>query len=236
MVYNMAVKLGLLIAFAILLLAAACGGDAATPTKRRAEATPTTARVEATPTKARVEATPTKGATIKQYSGPPAMTIETDNRYVATIKTNKGSIVAELLTKEAPKTVNNFVFLARDGYYDGIIFHRVIEGFMIQGGDPTGTGTGSPGYKFEDETSSRVFDRSGVLAMANSGPNTNGSQFFVTTVPTPHLNGAHTIFGVVIEGQEVADAISKVAASAQGKPVDPVVIETIEIEETSPGG
>ena len=211
MVYNMAVKLSLLIAFAILLLAAACGG---------------------------AEATPTKGATIKQYSGPPAMTIETDNRYVATIKTNKGSIVAELLPKEAPKTVNNFVFLARDGYYDGIIFHRVIEGFMIQGGDPEGTGGGGPGYNFEDEIASRVFDRPGLLAMANrgKGTSTNGSQFFVTTVPTTHLNGAHTIFGVVMEGQEVADAISKVAASAQGKPIDPVVIETIEIEETSPVG
>ena len=152
MVYNMAVKLGLLITFAILLLAAACGGDAATPTKRRAEATPTKARVEATPTKIRVEATPTKGAVkITQFSGPPAMTIQTENRYVATIKTNQGSIVAELLPKEAPKTVNNFVFLAREGYYDGIIFHRVIQGFMIQGGDPTGTGGGGPGYNFEDE-------------------------------------------------------------------------------------
>ena len=114
------------------------------------------------------------------------MTIQAENQYVATMKTNKGDLVIKLFAKEAPKTVNNFVFLARDGFYDGVIFHRIIKDFMIQGGDPDGTGTGGPGYKFEDEFHpSLKFDRSGLLAMANAGPNTNGSQFFITTVPTP---------------------------------------------------
>ena len=184
------------------------------------------------------ESTPTtqKGVTkIKQYSQSPAMTIDADKRYVATVNTNQGSVVIELFPKEAPKTVNNFVFLAREGYYDGVIFHRVIESFMIQGGDPTGTGGGGPGYSFEDEfVPSLVFDRSGILAMANSGPNTNGSQFFITTVPTPHLNQRHTIFGIVLEGQDVAEAISKVP-SRQDRPLSDVVIQSIEIEETTPG-
>ncbi len=184
------------------------------------------------------ESTPTtqKGVTkIKQYSQSPAMTIDADKRYVATVNTNQGSVVIELFPKEAPKTVNNFVFLAREGYYDGVIFHRVIESFMIQGGDPTGTGGGGPGYSFEDEfVPSLVFDRSGILAMANSGPNTNGSQFFITTVPTPHLNQRHTIFGTVLEGQDVAEAISKVP-SRQDRPLSDVVIQSIEIEETTPG-
>ena len=165
------------------------------------------------------------------------MTIDTTKRYVATINTNQGSIVIELLPNDAPKTVNNFVFLAREGYYDGVIFHRVIEGFMIQGGDPTGTGAGGPGYSFEDEfVPSLVFDRPGILAMANTGPNTNtnGSQFFITTVPTPHLNQRHTIFGTVLEGQDVAVAISKVPTNRQDKPLDDVVIQGIEIEETTP--
>ena len=165
------------------------------------------------------------------------MTIDPENRYVAVMNTNKGAIVIELLAKEAPKTVNNFVFLARDGFYDGVIFHRVIKDFMIQGGDPRGTGTGGPGYSFEDEfDSSIVFDSPGLLAMANSGPNTNGSQFFITVVPTPHLNNLHTIFGRVILGQDVADAISVVSASGQAKPAEDVVIHNIKIQETEPGG
>lgn len=163
------------------------------------------------------------------------MTIDTTKRYVATINTNQGSIVIELLPNDAPKTVNNFVFLAREGYYDGVIFHRVIENFMIQGGDPTGTGGGGPGYNFEDEfVPSLVFDRPGILAMANAGPNTNGSQFFITTVPTPHLNQRHTIFGTVLEGQDVAVAISKVPTNRQDKPLDDVIIQGIEITETTP--
>ena len=142
----------------------------------------------------------------------------------------------ELLPGHAPKTVNNFVFLARDGFYDGGIFHRVIMGFMIQGGDPLGTGTGGPGYKFEDEiVPSVVFDRPYLLAMANAGPGTNGSQFFITVEETPHLNSGHTIFGRVIEGQDVALNISIVPANASYKPLEDVVIEGIDIEETQAG-
>ena len=162
------------------------------------------------------------------------MTIDPASGYSATIKTNKGNIVIELFPASAPKTVNNFVFLANDGYYNGIIFHRVIPDFMIQGGDPTGTGTSGPGYKFEDEIDSAfVFDKPGILAMANAGPNTNGSQFFITTVPTPFLNGNHTIFGKVVKGQDVADGISNVPRGPNDKPNEPVVIRGIEITKTS---
>ena len=166
----------------------------------------------------------------KQYTSPPPMTIDPMGSYTATIRTNKGNIVVELLPGPAPKTVNNFVFLANEGFYDGTIFHRVIPDFMIQGGDPTGTGTSGPGYKFEDEINPMfVFDRAGILAMANAGPNTNGSQFFITTVATPHLNGAHTIFGRVVEGQTVTEAISVVPRGAGDKPNSPVIIEGIDI-------
>ena len=166
----------------------------------------------------------------KQYTSPPPMTIDPAGSYTATIRTNKGNIVVELLPGPAPKTVNNFVFLANEGFYDGTIFHRVIPNFMVQAGDPTGTGTSGPGYKFEDEINPMfVFDRAGILAMANAGPNTNGSQFFITTVPTPHLNGAHTIFGRVTQGQTVADAISVVPRGAGDKPNSPVIIEGIDI-------
>ena len=151
----------------------------------------------------------------------------------ATLNTSMGVMVIDLLAASAPKTVNNFVFLAEDGFYDGLIFHRVIENFMIQGGDPVGLGVAGPGYKFEDETSpSDSFDRPGILAMANSGPNTNGSQFFITTVPTPHLNGNHTIFGMVVEGQDVADAISKVGKDEGSRPLQPVTIESITIQKS----
>ena len=154
----------------------------------------------------------------------------------ATINTNKGAIVIEFFAEEAPKTVDNFVSLSKKGFYDGVIFHRVIKEFMIQGGDPTGTGRGGPGYTFEDEfVASRVFDRPGLLAMANSGPNTNGSQFFITLVPTTHLNGRHTIFGRVLKGQEVVDAISLVATGQGDKPINDVVIEGIEIHGSVPG-
>ncbi len=155
---------------------------------------------------------------------------------VATIDTNHGAIVIELFPQEAPKTVNNFVTLSRDGFYDGVIFHRVIPNFMIQGGDPTGTGTGGPGYTFEDEFDPSLrFDKAGLLAMANAGPGTNGSQFFITTVPTPHLNDKHTIFGRVTQGQDVVEAISKVRTNPRDKPLEDVVIQGVQIEE-SPGG
>ena len=174
-----------------------------------------------------------KGLTFKQFAEPPPLTIDPNAEYTATLTTNVGTIVIELLAESAPKTVNNFVFLAEDGFYDGLIFHRVIEDFMIQGGDPTGTGSAGPGYKFEDETSpTDSFDRPGLLAMANPGPNTNGSQFFITTVPTPHLSGNHTIFGEVVQGQDVALAISKVAKDSQGRPEETVTIESIKIAKS----
>jgi cyclophilin family peptidyl-prolyl cis-trans isomerase len=173
----------------------------------------------------------------KQYPQPPAMAINAGNSYVATMDTNKGKIVIELLPEESPITVNNFIFLARECFYDDVIFHRVIPGFMIQGGDPLGQGTGGPGYRFADETSSSLaFSTPGLLAMANSGPNTNGSQFFITTVPTPHLSGNHTIFGRVTEGQDIVEAIALVPRSARDKPVEDVVILSIEVAETAPSG
>ncbi len=147
---------------------------------------------------------------MKTYASAPPMTIDVSNSYTATFETSKGPIVAELFAAEAPMTVNNFVFLARDGFYDGLKFHRVIADFMIQGGDPQGTGSGGPGYKFKDELSGG-FKRHkiGSLSMANAGPNTNGSQFFITHVATPHLDGKHTVFGQVTSGQNVVDAIQK---------------------------
>ncbi len=144
----------------------------------------------------------------KQYPSPPQLTIDTGKKYSATFNTSRGEIVCELFAKEAPKTVNNFVFLARDKFYDGTTFHRVIANFMIQGGDPEGSGRGGPGYRFEDETKGNPHKHQvGTLSMANAGPNTNGSQFFITHVATPHLDGKHTVFGQVTAGQDVVDAV-----------------------------
>ncbi|MEZ4861273.1 MAG: peptidylprolyl isomerase [Caldilineaceae bacterium] len=144
----------------------------------------------------------------KQWTTPPAMQIDPKKSYKATIATNRGDIVLELYPEHAPKTVNNFVFLAKEGFYDGVTFHRVISNFMIQGGDPTGSGRGGPGYKFEDETRGNPLKHgSKVISMANAGPNTNGSQFFITHSPQPHLDGKHTVFGKVVEGADVVDAI-----------------------------
>ncbi len=169
----------------------------------------------------------------QQYSAPPAMTLDDSKSYSATFKTNHGYIEIELFRSQAPVTVNNFVFLARDGFYNDVIIHRVIPGFMIQGGDPDGTGMGGPGYKFQDEfDTSLTFGTTGILAMANSGPATNGSQFFITVAPTPHLNGKHTIFGKVTSGQDIADAISNVAQASGNRPTEPIVIERIEIQES----
>ncbi|NBD36469.1 MAG: peptidylprolyl isomerase [Chloroflexi bacterium] len=138
------------------------------------------------------------------------MHIDTDTTYRAEIETDKGTIELELYPQHAPKTVNNFVFLAREGFYDGVTFHRVINNFMIQGGDPSGTGRGGPGYKFEDETRGNPLRHErGVISMANAGPNTNGSQFFITHGPQPHLDGKHTVFGKVVAGQDVVDAIEQ---------------------------
>jgi peptidyl-prolyl cis-trans isomerase B (cyclophilin B) len=149
----------------------------------------------------------------------------------AVLSTNHGAIDVELFPGDAPKTVDNFVKLARDGFYDGVIFHRVIPDFMIQGGDPTGTGSGGPGYSFEDEFNQHKVVR-GALAMANAGPNTNGSQFFiVTTDAAPWLDGKHTVFGRVTSGMEIADKISELPRDSRDKPHDDVVIESVSISD-----
>ena len=147
----------------------------------------------------------------------------------ATLHTNHGSIEVELYAEDAPTTVGNFLKLAADGLYDGVVFHRVIPDFMIQGGDPTGTGTGGPGYQFEDEINDHRVER-GALAMANAGPNTNGSQFFiVTTEAAPWLDGKHTVFGRVTGGMDVVDAISELDRDARDRPREDVVIERVEL-------
>jgi peptidyl-prolyl cis-trans isomerase B (cyclophilin B) len=145
----------------------------------------------------------------KQYSKSPDMVIDSKKNYQATIKTNKGDIQLDLFAQDTPKTVNNFVFLARDKFYDGLTFHRVINNFMVQGGDPDGDGRGGPGYRFEDETrgNSKQKHETGSLSMANAGPNTNGSQFFICHGPQPHLDGKHTVFGKVTKGQDVVNAL-----------------------------
>jgi cyclophilin family peptidyl-prolyl cis-trans isomerase len=159
----------------------------------------------------------------------------TNDTTVAVNKTNMGTIEIELFAKETPKTVENFVGLANKGYYNGVIFHRVIDNFMIQGGDPTGTGRGGEsiwGKKFNDEIdTSLVFDNEGLLAMANSGPNTNGSQFFITLAPTKWLNGHHTIFGKVITGMDVVKEIGKVAKNQMDRPLKDVIMESVTIEK-----
>ncbi len=157
---------------------------------------------------------------MRQYDDLPAMQIDPAKEYTATIKTNRGDIVIQLFADKAPMTVNNFVALARDGFYDGVKFHRVIADFMVQTGDPTGTGRGGPGYRFPDEIHPELrHDGPGVVSMANAGPNTNGSQFFITHVATPWLDGKHTVFGRVLQGQDVVDSIR------QGDVMEQVIIE-----------
>lgn len=167
----------------------------------------------------------------KQWSTAPKMGIDTQAIYLATLKTEKGDIKVELFASKVPKTVNNFIFLVEEGFYDGTVFHRVLPNFMAQGGDPTGSGSGGPGYQFEDEFDPSLrFDGAGYLAMANSGPNTNGSQFFITYGPTPHLNGLHTIFGKVVEGMDVA--LSLTLRDPQQNPNFPGdTLLTVEIEK-----
>lgn len=168
--------------------------------------------------------------TSKQWNTPPAITIDPEKEYSATIKTDKGDIKIKLFANKTPKTVNNFVFLAREGFYDNTIFHRVIKDFMVQGGDPTGTGMGGPGYKFEDE-----FDNSlrhikpGILSMANAGPGTNGSQFFLTHVATPWLDRKHSVFGEITEGLDVLMSIPERNPMDRGAPA--VKINKVEIIE-----
>ena len=166
----------------------------------------------------------------KQYPAAPELTIDPAKTYTATLSTNKGDIELTLFADRSPNAVNNFVFLANDGFYDGVIFHRVIENFMIQGGDPTGTGTGGPGYRFADELDGPGGYRQGTVAMANAGPNTNGSQFFIchTDVGLPH---SYTIFGTVTAGQDVVDAIATTTTDGRDRPLDDVVINSVTISE-----
>lgn len=170
-------------------------------------------------------------ATSKQYDAYPPMTIDDAKKYFAKfVMVNGGEFTIELYPDKAPLTVNSFVFLARDGYFDGVTFHRVLEGFMAQGGDPTGTGAGGPGYQFANEDSDLTFDKPGVLAMANAGRDTNGSQFFITFDATPQLNGGYTIFGQVIEGMDVVNGITR-RDPLQSPDYEGDMIETVAITE-----
>lgn len=163
-------------------------------------------------------------------STPTPETAKDDTIVKIKIETTKGDIYAELYQAEAPKTVENFMMLAKKGFYDGIIFHRVIPGFMIQTGDPTGTGTGGPGYQFADEFSPKLrHDKPGVLSMANSGPNTNGSQFFITEVPTPWLNDRHSVFGQVTAGMDVVIAIARASRDPQDKPIEKIAMNKVTV-------
>ena len=204
----------LLAVLPLVLLIAACGTDP-------------TATVAPEPT-----STATAEPTLQQYDSPPPMTIDPDKSYMATLELEKGGeIVIELFAKEAPVTVNNFIFLAREGYYDGVTFHRVIPGFMAQGGDPMGTGGGGPGYTIPDEFSPlRRHDGPGVLSMANVGrPDTGGGQWFITFAATPHLDDAHTVFGRVVEGIDVVNGITPRDPGTATSPGD--AISSITIQE-----
>ncbi|MBF6590494.1 MAG: peptidylprolyl isomerase [Ktedonobacterales bacterium] len=168
----------------------------------------------------------------KHYSKAPDLRIDPSKQYRAVFHTSRGDFTVELFAREAPLTVNNFVFLAREGFYDGTTFHRVIKGFMAQGGDPTATGSGGPGYSFRDEPGGLALkhDAPGMLSMANAGPNTNGSQFFITFEPTPHLNGKHAVFGRVVSGMDVVKSIRERDPGRDRQPGD--TITTIEIQES----
>lgn len=170
----------------------------------------------------------------KQYDSPPNMKIDPNKKYTATFKTEQGDIVVDLFADQAPITVNNFVFLAREGFYDNTTFHRVINGFMAQGGDPTGSGRGGPGYRFDDEPGalSLKHDSAGILSMANAGANTNGSQFFITHGPTPHLNGKHGVFGKVHD-QASLDVLMKLRERDPMRDPKPgTLLKTVEITES----
>jgi cyclophilin family peptidyl-prolyl cis-trans isomerase len=186
----------------VILLSTGCSQASATPTEE-------TGTEPTEPAEVSTLAEPLDSIFESDYDAPPEMMIDPEAIYLATLETEKGDIVIQLFADIAPIAVNNFIFLAEEGYYDGTTFHRVLEGFMAQGGDPTGTGTGGPGYVFQDEFAPGVgFDQAGLLAMANAGPGTNGSQFFITYAGAPHLNMRHTIFGQVVEGMDVALALT----------------------------
>jgi cyclophilin family peptidyl-prolyl cis-trans isomerase len=165
----------------------------------------------------------------KQWSTPPAMQIDPKKKYTARMETDNGTMVIELFADKTPITVNSFVFLAREGFYDGVIFHRVIGNFMVQGGDPTGTGRGGPGYRFQDEFHpSLKHSKRGILSMANAGPGTNGSQFFITHGPTPHLDNRHSVFGQLIEGEDVLMSIPERDPGNVNAPAVKIIRVTIE--------
>ncbi len=171
----------------------------------------------------------------KQYSSPPSMVIDPKKKYVAQMDTTKGMIEIELFADRAPITANNFVFLARDGFYDGVIFHRVLDNFMAQGGDPTGSGRGGPGYKWNDEKSAlQIPHEAGSLSMANAGVNTNGSQFFITFGATPHLNGKHAVFGRVKDDAsfKVVNALQKIDPGRPSPSIQADKINTVTIVES----
>jgi cyclophilin family peptidyl-prolyl cis-trans isomerase len=168
--------------------------------------------------------------TNQQWNKPPEYALDLKKKYTATFKTDNGDIVVKLFADKVPTTVNNFVFLARQGFYDDTIFHRVIGNFMVQGGDPTGTGMGGPGYRFKDEFDpSLKHNKPGILSMANAGPGTNGSQFFITHVPTPWLDNKHSVFGEVVKGMDVLMSIPERDPSKRGAPA--VHLKTVEIAE-----
>lgn len=172
--------------------------------------------------------------THETYDNPPQMALDPDSEYYANFVTGKGEIKVRLFSAEAPDTVNNFVFLAREGYFDGTTFHRVIKDFMAQAGDPTGTGTGGPGYRIPDELHPDLrHDKPGVLSMANAGPDTGGSQFFITHGPTPWLDGRHAVFGEVVEGMDVVHALRERDPQRDSEPGD--TIERVEVEEVPRG-
>ena len=229
-----------------LALLAACGEDDAieTPSGAGSAADEPTATISSAPGDATATtgnaangetATTGEGDTQMQWNQPPAMTLDEGKDYGAVIKTSKGDIVVDLFESDAPNTVNNFVFLAQQGYYSNVPFHRIISGFMIQTGDPTGTGAGGPGYKFQDELPTDLNYTRGTLAMANAGPNTNGSQFFITHADlTNGLPKNYSIFGTVTEGIDVVDAIASVPVGPSrtgemSNPQEPVSIESVEI-------
>ena len=168
----------------------------------------------------------------KQWSTPPKMQIDPDKKYKAHMETDNGTMVIELFADKTPKTVNNFVFLSREGFYDSVIFHRVIANFMAQSGDPTGIGSGGPGYRFEDEFHPNLkHDKQGILSMANAGPGTNGSQFFITHGPTPHLDNKHSVFGQVVDGLDVLMSIPERDPNNRNAPAVKIISVTIEESE-----
>lgn len=228
---------GLLILAALPLLMA-CIVEVPTPTLEvTPEQVPTPTPISDLASTPTAQVSVESGRSVKQYAEPPLMTINPNSNFTASIRTNKGDITIELFASEAPMTVNNFVFLARERFYDGVVFHRVIKDFMIQTGDPTGSGAGGPGYRFADEPVNRSYSK-GIVAMANAGPNTNGSQFFIVHGADVGLPPSYTIFGQVIEGLDTVDILANtpVSLSSRGElsvPTEVLRIETIEVSESN---